>query len=246
MGENRFLWTPAPFPVRLDPRGHWTPRCTIFFLSSCLPLLSLTSFSLRCGQEEIDCISCLQRCIKDDGHMFACFSIPYLKLAYSLCTLWSNACVQMCIYPCMCLSVPETELYMRAGNFQVCVCEHTQDVLCVCVCFLLAVKCLRGGRACVRALLQICQWEGAAQGLAECVCLRWARIVPPPKREGGRKSGLSQPSLSAWSCRSYFCVCVLCLSRGPVEGTIVDILKARSYVEPALRRQRGRVGGERC
>lgn len=98
-------------------------------------------------------------------------------------------------------------------------------------------------------------WEHCCRSVSErgllkvwrsvCVCAGLG-LFPPPKREGGRKSGLSQPSLSAWSCRSYFCVCVLCLSRGPVEGTIVDILKARSYVEPALRRQRGRVGGERC
>lgn len=63
-------------------------------------------------------------------------------------------------------------------------------------------------------------------GVCVCVCVCAGLGLFPPL--GGRESGLSQPRLSAWNCRSYVCVCVLCLSRGPVEGTIVDDMKARS------------------
>ncbi len=116
------------------------------------------------------------------------------------------------------MSVPETcELYMRAGNVQVyvCVCERTQDVRCVCVCFLLAVKCLRGGRACVRALLQICQWEGAAQGLVECVCVwgcGWvcAGLGLFPQREGERV----KPALSVSKELPFIWVYASCVYLG--------------------------------
>ncbi len=121
----------------------------------------------------------------------------------------------------------------------------------VCVCFLLAVKCLRGGRACVRALLQICQWEEAAQGLVECVCVCvcvcvcWAWIVPP---KGGRESGLSQPSLSAWSCRSYECMRPVFIwgAHGKSDCGHFESKKlgeARWTFSSEIKR---RVGGERC
>ncbi len=127
------------------------------------------------------------------------------------------------------MSVPETcELYMRAGNFQVYVSALRTFGVYVCVfCWQWSVSGEAG-----------LAWEHCCRSVSErgllkvwwsvcvCVCICAGLGLFPPK--GGRENGLSQPRLSAWNCRSYECVCVLCLSRGPMEGAIVDILKARA------------------
>ncbi len=136
----------------------------------------------------------------------------------------------------------------ECSSLHVCECERTQDVY-VCVFFWQWSVSGEAGLA----------WEHCCRSVSErrllkvwwsvcvcvCVCVCWAWIVPP---KGGRESGLSQPSLSAWSCRSYECMRPVFIwgAHGKSDCGHFESKKlgeARWTFSSEIKR---RVGGERC